>query len=81
MHLMQCDALLKASHFSLHRLALISNRTVEVGESAEVTTANGSKAKVHCIDIKESSVFIKVESQPEPIELHLHKDFHLVNLC
>ncbi|EEF62424.1 hypothetical protein [Pedosphaera parvula] len=57
------------------RLALINNRTLEVGESAEVTTANGSKIKVHCIDIKESSVFIKVESQPEPIELHLRKDF------
>jgi hypothetical protein len=57
------------------RLALINNRTLEVGETAEVTTAGGGKIKIRCVEIKESSVLVKVDGQGEPIEIHLRKGF------
>jgi hypothetical protein len=71
--------LINASSFALkalsgaanQRLALINNRTMAPGESAEVTTATGSKLKIRCVEIKESSVVIRVENSPDPIELHL----------
>lgn len=55
-----------------HRLALINNRTLGVGESTELTTAAG-KTKIRCLDIRESSVLIRVGAQPEPIEIFLRK--------
>jgi hypothetical protein len=54
------------------RLALINNRTVAAGESAEITTAFGH-VKIHCIRIKENSVVIRAESQPDEIEVFLRK--------
>jgi hypothetical protein len=71
--------LINASSFALkalsgavnQRLALINNRTMAPGESAEVTTAGGTKLKIRCVEIKESSVVIRLENSPEPIELHL----------
>lgn len=56
------------------RLALINNRTLEVGETAEVT-AGGHKIKIQCVDIRESSVLVKLEGQGDPIEIHLRKGF------
>ncbi|MDB6017267.1 MAG: hypothetical protein JWR19_1756 [Pedosphaera sp.] len=56
------------------RLALINNRTVAVGEDAEVTTTSG-KIKIHCVDIKDASAVIKAAGQVDPIELHLRKGF------
>ncbi len=53
-------------------LALINNRTMAAGETAEVTTPAG-KSKVHCLEIKKSSVIIRVEGQFEPIEVFLPK--------
>jgi hypothetical protein len=50
------------------RLALINNRTVASGEDAEITTSSG-KVKIHCVQVKENSVVIRVENEPEPIEL------------
>jgi hypothetical protein len=57
------------------RLALINNRTLEVGETAEVTVAGGNKIKIRCVDIRESSVLVKLEGQSDPIEIHLRKGF------
>lgn len=54
-------------------LALINNRTMAAGEIAEVTTSAG-KFKVHCLEIKKSSVVIRVEGQFEPIEVFLPKN-------
>jgi hypothetical protein len=56
------------------RLAIINNRTLAAGEDAEVTTASG-KIKIHCLAIKENSVLIRVEKQPDPIELRLRSGF------
>jgi hypothetical protein len=54
------------------RLALINNRTVAPGENAEVTTPAG-RIKIHCVEIRESSVIIRAASQSEPIEIFLRK--------
>lgn len=56
------------------RLAIINNRTLAAGEDAEVITAMG-KIKIHCLAIKENSVLIRVEKQPDPIELRLRSGF------
>jgi len=53
-------------------LALINNRTVANGETATVTTATG-KHKIHCLQIKQFSVIMRVEGQFEPIEIFLPK--------
>jgi hypothetical protein len=56
------------------RLAIINNRTLAAGEDAEVTTVAG-KIKIQCLAIKENSVLIRVEKQPDPIELRLRSGF------
>ena len=56
------------------RLALINNRTLAAGEDAEVTTAMG-RVKIHCVEVKEDSVIIKVDKLGETIELHLRKGY------
>ena len=38
------------------------------GEDAEVTTDAG-KVKIHCVQVKEASVIIRVENQLETLEL------------
>ncbi len=55
-----------------NRLALINNRTLAPGENAEITTPAG-KIKIHCVEIRESSVIIRAASQSEPIEIFLRK--------
>ncbi len=55
------------------RLALINNRTLAVGESAVVTTAQCGKVNVVCLQIKESSVVISIGAQAEPVEVVLRK--------
>ena len=54
------------------RLAIINNRTVAAGEDAEVTTPSG-KLKIHCVEIRESSVIIRSPLSPDPIELRFRK--------
>jgi hypothetical protein len=54
------------------RLALINNRTVAAGERTEVTTALG-KIKIHCLEIKDTSVVIRTDAQSESIEVFLPK--------
>jgi hypothetical protein len=54
------------------RLALINNRTLADGETTEITTAAG-KVKIHCVQIKESSVIIRADNQSETIEVFLRK--------
>ncbi len=54
------------------RLALINNRTLADGETTEITTAAG-KIKIHCVQIKESSVIIRADNQSETIEVFLRK--------
>jgi hypothetical protein len=55
-----------------HPLALINNRTVAPGEDAEVTTQSG-KVKIHCVEIRPPSVFLRVSTQPDLIEIKLRK--------
>jgi hypothetical protein len=54
------------------RLALINNRTLADGESTEITTPTG-KVKIHCIRIKEGSVIVRADTQPDTIEIFLRK--------
>ena len=54
------------------RLAIINNRTVANGEDAEVTTVLG-KLRIHCLEIRESSVLIRSSLSPDPIELRFRK--------
>ncbi len=54
------------------RLAIINNRTVANGEDAEVTTPLG-KLKIHCVEIRDSSVTISSQLSPDPIELRFRK--------
>ena len=54
------------------RLAIINNRTVANGEDAEVTTPLG-KLRIHCLEIRESSVLIRSSLSPDPIELRFRK--------
>lgn len=68
-----CFVLKALSGTSDQRLALINNRTLAVGESAEVTTAQCGKVKIVCLQIKESSVVIRIGSQADPVEVALPK--------
>jgi hypothetical protein len=57
------------------RLAMINRRTLAVGETVELMTPNG-KVKIRLLEIKETSVIIRVISPPQPnlIELTLGGD-------
>ena len=55
-----------------HRLAVVNNRTVAVGEKTEVTTPTG-KFIISCEEIRTNSVLLRTESQPDPIEVFLRK--------
>jgi len=57
---------------SRERLGIINNRTVAAGEDAEVVTASG-KVKIHCIEVKETSVVLRIAGQTEPMEIALRK--------
>ncbi|MDB6111013.1 MAG: hypothetical protein JWR69_2763 [Pedosphaera sp.] len=57
------------------RLALINNRTLAVGEFAEVNTSAG-KVKIQCLEIRETSVLIRTELQTEPLELRFEDRTH-----
>jgi hypothetical protein len=52
-----------------HRLALINNRTMAEGEEADVTIPSGERVRIHCVQIKDSSVVIRVVGQPDNLEL------------
>jgi len=54
------------------RLAMINNRTFAVGDSNIITTPAG-KINVRVLQIKESSVVIRVDSQPDSVEIFLRK--------
>lgn len=55
------------------RLALINNRTLAAGESADINTPHCGKLTVHCIQIKEFSAIIRIGNQETPIEIFLPK--------
>jgi hypothetical protein len=57
-----------------HPLALINNRTIAVGEEAEVTTPAG-KVKIYCVEIKGNTVTIRAENQSGPIELKYEEHY------
>ncbi len=52
------------------RFALINNQTLSAGEIASVRIANG-QIKVHCLEIRDDSVIILIEGNPEQKELRL----------
>ena len=54
------------------RLAIISNRTFEVGEVGEVRL-NDRTVKVRCLEIRENSVLVEIDGVAEAKELHLNK--------
>jgi hypothetical protein len=54
------------------RLAMINNRTLAVGDSTSLTLPSG-KVNIRVMQIKENSVIIRVDSQPDPIEIFLRK--------
>ncbi len=56
-------------------IATINNLTFAVGEEQEVKV-EGGKLKIRVVEIREKSVVINVEKQPQPIELKL-RDFNL----
>jgi hypothetical protein len=57
------------------RLAIINNRNLAAGETAEVTVADGRKIKIHCLEIKETSVVIQADNQSSPIELRYEEHY------
>jgi len=57
---------------SKERLAIINNRTLAAGEDAEVTTTAG-KVKIHCVEVRETSVVLRLAGQTEPMEIALRK--------
>ena len=54
------------------RFALINNQPLAPGESAMVRVTGG-QVKVHCWEIRESSVVISIAGDPERKELHLRE--------
>lgn len=54
------------------RFALINNQTLATGETAVVRIGNG-QVKVHCWEIREDSVIVSVEGNPEKRELRLRE--------
>jgi len=54
------------------RFALINNQPLAVGETAYVRIATG-QVKVRCVEIRESSVIVSVEGDPEQKELRLRE--------
>ncbi len=69
--------LMALSGSQTQRLAMINHRTLAVGESTEVPsfTGNGAKVTIRLIQVKETSVIIRVIQPPQPdlIELSLSK--------
>lgn len=51
--------------------AIINGRTLEKGESGEVKVPGGGRVLIHCVDIKEGSVTIRVENSPQTVELRM----------
>ena len=51
-------------------IATINNLTFAVGEEQEVKV-DGGKAKIRVLEIREKSVVISIEKQPQPVELKL----------
>ncbi len=54
------------------RLALINNQTFAAGEEGLVKVVNG-QVKIRCVEIKEGSVIVAIEGNPEPKELKLRE--------
>jgi len=52
-------------------IATINNLTFAVGEEQEVKVEGGGKVRIRVLEIREKSVVITVEKQPQPIELKL----------
>jgi hypothetical protein len=52
------------------RLAMLNNRTIEVGEQAEFKI-NNQLVKIHCVEIREKSVVIGLEGTTETREIFL----------
>lgn len=75
--------LISASSFQLmglsgsieSRLAMINHRTFGVGEAVEVITTSGQKVTIRVLQIKDTSVLVRVLAPPQPdlIELSLSK--------
>lgn len=55
-----------------NRLALINTESLKVGDDARIQLGDRS-VRVHCVEIKERSVMVKLDSNPEVKELELGK--------
>ena len=58
-----------------NRLAIVNNRTVAAGDTTEVTVSDGRKVKIHCLEVKETSVVIRADNQSAPIELRYEEHY------
>lgn len=56
------------------RLATINNRTLAAGEEGKVETVNGV-VKVQCVEIRDNTVVLRVQNQPDLIEIRFRKGF------
>jgi protein disulfide-isomerase len=54
------------------RLAMINNQTFAAGESVPVKLGN-KQVKVHCLEVRESSVLVSVEGEAAPREIKLRQ--------
>ena len=50
------------------RLAIVNNRTLQVGEESDVTTSTG-RVRIRCLDIKTESVVVQVGSERRELRL------------
>lgn len=69
----QLDPAIKLSGISSGKtpLAIISGKTVGIGERFSVKTKSGTVLKITCVDIKPRSVVIQIEGDPSPRTLNL----------
>ena len=67
------SALLKLTGIAggVRPIATINNLTFAMGEEQEVKVEGGGKVRIRVLEIREKSVLITVEKQPQPIELKL----------
>ena len=55
---------------SVQRLAIVNGKTIAAGENSDVLTQRG-KVKVHCLEIRASSVVVAVGTDGTKVELKL----------
>jgi hypothetical protein len=55
------------------RMALINNRSIQVGEEVDFKTPNGKTVRVRCLEIKDNTVVVTIGNNAERKELSLRR--------